>query len=157
MPIVHKSQIPEYLQDSEFYESTQSDGIFELSEEHYREEIIINSFEDLIIYIRILDFWLVNKHALGDEVNEMFDAIGGINDGIGSAGWKYWKGKNKETETMKISDLSEGDKLELYYEWIDGLHFYMNFAISMGMTSKDIVNLYMAKNSENHDRQERGY
>ena len=106
---------------------------------------------------RNVDFWLVNKHALGDEVNEMFDAIGGINDGIGSAGWKYWKGKNKETETMKISDLSEGDRLELYYEWIDGLHFYMNFAISMGMTSKDIVNLYMAKNSENHDRQERGY
>lgn len=106
---------------------------------------------------RIVDFWMVNKHALGDEVNEMFDAIGGINDGIGSAGWKYWKGKNKETESMKISDLSEADKLELYYEWIDGLHFYMNFAISMGMTSKDIVNLYMAKNSENHDRQERGY
>jgi hypothetical protein len=25
------------------------------------------------------------------------------------------------------------------------------------MTSKDIVNLYMAKNAENHDRQERGY
>jgi dimeric dUTPase (all-alpha-NTP-PPase superfamily) len=47
--------------------------------------------------------------------------------------------------------------LELYYEWIDGLHFYMNFAISIGMTSKDIVNLYMSKNSENHDRQERGY
>ena len=87
----------------------------------------------------------------------MFDAIGGITDGIGSAGWKYWKGKNKETETMKISDLSEGDRLELYYEWIDGLHFYMNFAISMGMTSKDIVNLYMAKQQENHDRQERGY
>ena len=42
---------------------------------------------------RIVDFWMVNKHALGDEVNEMFDAIGGINDGIGSAGWKYWKGK----------------------------------------------------------------
>jgi hypothetical protein len=25
------------------------------------------------------------------------------------------------------------------------------------MTSKDIVNLYMAKNAENHDRQNRGY
>jgi hypothetical protein len=106
---------------------------------------------------QIVDFWMVNKHALGDELNEMFDAIGGINDGIGSAGWKYWKGKNKETEKMKISDLSESDKLELYYEWIDGLHFYMNFAISIGMTSKDIVNLYMAKQQENHRRQDSGY
>jgi hypothetical protein len=106
---------------------------------------------------QIADFWMVNKHALGDELNEMFDALGGVNDGIGSAAWKYWKGDNKKTSDMRITDLTESDKLELFYEWIDGLHFYMNFAISIGMTSKDIVNLYMSKNSENHNRQERGY
>jgi hypothetical protein len=105
----------------------------------------------------IADFWMVNKHALSDELNEMFDSLGGVKDGIGSAAWKYWKGDNKKAAEMKVSDLSESDKLELFYEWIDGLHFYMNFAISMGMTSKDIINLYMAKNAENHDRQERGY
>jgi hypothetical protein len=33
----------------------------------------------------------------------------------------------------------------------------MNFAISMGMTSKDIINLYMAKHKENHRRQDSGY
>ena len=106
---------------------------------------------------QIADFWMVNKHALSDELNEMFDALGGINDGIGNAGWKYWKQDNAKAANMKIEDLSEADKLELFYEWIDGLHFYMNFAIAIGMTSKDVVNLYMAKNAENHDRQERGY
>lgn len=106
---------------------------------------------------QISDFWMVNKHAMSDELNEMFDALGGINEGIGSAAWKYWKSDNKKAESMKISDLSDSDRLELYYEWIDGLHFYMNFAISIGMTSKDITNLYMAKNAENHDRQDRGY
>ena len=106
---------------------------------------------------QIADFWMVNKHAMSDELNEMFDALGGINDGIASGAWKYWKSTHKQAETMKIEDLSEEDKLELFYEWIDGLHFYMNFAISIGMTSKDIVNLYMAKNAENHDRQNRGY
>ena len=106
---------------------------------------------------QIADFWMVNKHAMSDELNEMFDALGGINEGIGSSAWKYWKTNNKKAEHMKISDLSESDKLELFYEWIDGLHFYMNFAISIGMTKEDILNLYMAKNSENHDRQERGY
>jgi hypothetical protein len=105
----------------------------------------------------ISNFWLVNKHAMSDELNEMFDALGGINDGIGSAAWKYWKKDNKLASDMKISDLSEADRLELFYEWIDGFHFYMNFAISIGMTSKDILNLYMAKNSENHNRQDRGY
>ena len=106
---------------------------------------------------QIADFWCVNKHAMSDELNEMFDALGGINDGIASGAWKYWKSTHKDAENMKIEDLSEDDKLELFYEWIDGLHFYMNFAISIGMTSKDIVNLYMAKNAENHDRQNRGY
>lgn len=106
---------------------------------------------------QIADFWMVNKHAMSDELNEMFDALGGINDGIGSAAWKYWKKNNTKASEIKIEDLSESDRLELFYEWIDGLHFYMNFAISIGMTPKDIVNLYMAKNSENHGRQERGY
>ncbi len=106
---------------------------------------------------QISDFWLANKHAMSDELNEMFDALGGINEGIGSAAWKYWKKDNIKAKSMKISDLSESDRLELFYEWIDGLHFYMNFAISIGMTSKDIVNLYIAKNEENHNRQKRGY
>ena len=106
---------------------------------------------------QIADFWMVNKHALGDELNEMFDALGGIEDGIGSSAWKYWKSNNSEAANMTVADLSESDRLELYYEWIDGLHFFMNFGISIGMTSKDIVNLYMAKNAENHDRRERGY
>jgi hypothetical protein len=105
----------------------------------------------------IAKFWTVNKHAMSDELNEMFDALGGINEGIGSAAWKYWKQDNKKASTMTINDLTEDDKLELFYEWIDGLHFYMNFAISIGMTSKDIVNLYVAKQEENISRQKRGY
>jgi hypothetical protein len=106
---------------------------------------------------QIADFWMVNKHAMSDELNEMFDALGGIKDGIGSAAWKYWKKDNSKSSEMTIESLSEEDRLELFYEWIDGLHFYMNFAISIGMTPQDIVNLYMAKNSENHGRQDRGY
>ena len=106
---------------------------------------------------KIAKFWTVNKHAMSDELNEMFDALGGINDGIGSAAWKYWKQDNLKAGSMTIKDLSESDRLELFYEWIDGLHFYMNFAISIGMTSEDIVNLYIAKQKENINRQERGY
>ena len=67
---------------------------------------------------QISDFWLVNKHAMSDELNEMFDALGGIKDGIGSAAWKYWKSDNKKAESLKISDLSDSDRLELFYECI---------------------------------------
>jgi hypothetical protein len=58
---IRKSEITQYLQDSEYYKSIQSDDLFELDEKYYKEEIIIITFEDLISYIRILDFWLVNK------------------------------------------------------------------------------------------------
>ena len=114
------------------------------------------NYKDLTLK-EIAEMWMVNKHAMSDELNEMFDALGGINDGIGSAAWKYWKQDNKKASKMTIEDLSTDDLLELYYEWIDGLHFYMNFAIAIGMTSDQIVNLYMAKQKENINRQERGY
>jgi predicted DNA-binding protein YlxM (UPF0122 family) len=114
------------------------------------------NYENLTLK-EIAEMWMVNKHAMSDELNEMFDALGGINDGIGSAAWKYWKQDNKKAELMTVADLSEADRLELFYEWIDGLHFYMNFALAIGMTSEDIVNLYMAKQKENINRQERGY
>ncbi len=114
------------------------------------------NYENLTLK-EIAESWMINKHAMSDELNEMFDALGGINDGIGPAAWKYWKKEHSKASEMTIKDLSKDDKLELFYEWIDGLHFYMNFAIAIGMTSDDIVNLYMAKNAENHDRQDRGY
>lgn len=114
------------------------------------------NFKDLTLK-EIADFWMMNKHAMSDELNEMFDALGGIDNGIGSAVWKHWKQDNVKASNMKISDLSDSDRLELFYEWIDGLHFYLNFAISIGMTSKDIVNLYAAKNLANHERQNNGY
>jgi dimeric dUTPase (all-alpha-NTP-PPase superfamily) len=114
------------------------------------------NFKDLTLK-EIADFWMMNKHAMSDELNEMFDALGGIDNGIGSAVWKHWKQDNAKASNMKISDLSDSDRLELFYEWIDGLHFYLNFAISIGMTSKDIVNLYAAKNLANHERQNNGY
>ena len=37
--------------------------------------------------------------------------------------WKYWKTDNAKAAKMKVADLTEEDKLELFYEWIDGLHF----------------------------------
>jgi len=61
MQSLHKNEIPEYLKDSEFYKGIESDDSFEIPIEFYKKEIIINTFEDLISYIRIIDFWLVNK------------------------------------------------------------------------------------------------
>jgi dimeric dUTPase (all-alpha-NTP-PPase superfamily) len=37
------------------------------------------------------------------------------------------------------------------------LHFFMNYAASIGMTSQEMYNMYMSKNQENRERQKRGY
>lgn len=105
----------------------------------------------------IMNFWHTNTHALIDEVHEMTDALGGIKDGSGSAVWKYWKKDHSKYENMKISDLSFDDRKELYMEWVDILHFMMNYAASIGLDAKTAYNYYFAKAEENKNRQKRGY
>lgn len=144
------------LEVKDYYsESKDTFGMIYNKQRELQSRLGLN-YENLTLK-EIAEMWMVNKHAMSDELNEMFDALGGINDGIGSAAWKYWKQDNKKAETMTVADLTEADRLELFYEWIDGLHFYMNFALAIGMTSEDIVNLYMAKQKENINRKERGY
>ena len=105
----------------------------------------------------VMNFWHVNTHALIDEIHEATDALGGIKDGSGNAVWKYWKKDFSKYENMKFSDLSESDQIEAKFEVIDMLHFFMNYAISIGMTPQEMYNMYMSKNKENRDRQLRGY
>jgi len=101
----------------------------------------------------IMNFWLVNTHCVIDELHEMTDALGGIKDGSGNAVWKYWKKNHSKYENMKISDLSEGDKKELYMEWVDVLHFFINYAASIGLDARTAYNYYFAKAEENKQRQ----
>jgi hypothetical protein len=105
----------------------------------------------------IMFFWHANNHALVDEIHEATDALGGIKDGSGNAIWKYWKQDYSKYENMKFSDLSKSDQLECKFEIIDILHFFLNMAISIGMTPQEMYNMYMSKNKENRDRQKRGY
>jgi hypothetical protein len=105
----------------------------------------------------IMSFWHMNTHALIDELHEATDALGGIKDGSGNAIWKYWKKDYSKYANIKFSDLSENDQIECKFEIIDILHFFLNMAISIGMTPQEMFNMYMSKNQENRDRQTRGY
>jgi len=105
----------------------------------------------------IIDFLMVNNHAIIDELHEMVDAVGGIEDGIGNAAWKPWKSKNVEARKQKISDLTPGDQKELKMEWIDVMHFVFNAGLAIGVTPKEFYNYYLSKNEANWDRQENNY
>ena len=41
----------------------------------------------------VIDFLMVTNHAIIDELHEMVDAVGGIEDGAGNAAWQPWKSK----------------------------------------------------------------
>jgi len=68
--------------------------------------------------------------------------------------WKEWK---SYTEAQKADFLSEEDKLETFYEYIDVFHFFMNIGLALGIDGETFEKLYVTKNKENFDRQARGY
>ena len=105
----------------------------------------------------ICDFWLMNKHALTDELHEMFDALGGIDDGIGNSVWKPWKNDNLEAKSMTVKNLSDRDLSELKFEIVDAFHFLINFAVSINMTGSELYSMYISKNLENTNRQKNNY
>ena len=105
----------------------------------------------------VMVFWHMNTHAMIDEIHEATDALGGIKDGNGNAIWKKWKSAYDTYGSKKFSDLSGDDQLECKFEVIDMLHFFMNYAISIGMTPSEMYNMYMSKNQENRRRQQNNY
>ena len=55
------NDIPEFLKDSELCKNIESDDSFDVPIEFFKKELIINTFEDLIDYIKIFDYWMINK------------------------------------------------------------------------------------------------
>jgi dimeric dUTPase (all-alpha-NTP-PPase superfamily) len=68
--------------------------------------------------------------------------------------FKEWKTYPEETLNGFKDD---EDMLETYYEYIDVFHFFMNVGLALGIDGETFERLYVTKNKENFDRQERGY
>lgn len=98
-----------------------------------------------------------NYHAIQDELRETFDALGGIDNGIGNAVWKPWKGDHQKASSMKFNEMTPSDLKELKMELIDIQHFVFNMMLAAGITPDELFNYYFSKNKENRSRQQRGY
>ena len=104
--------------------------------------------------------WLRNQDDyIADETRELYTALGGMSNGEkdASAVWKPWKVRHLEMQAKKISELSNEDQLEIKFEMIDQVHFFLNKLMALGLTSQEIFELYYLKNAENFARQDRGY
>lgn len=93
-----------------------------------------------------------NEEAIRDEQREFANALGGIHT-MSNNLWKPWKSKHLEANNRSLKDLTPEELLELKYEWIDQLHFFINIGLSIGLNEKEVYNLYFAKNKHNRDRQ----
>jgi hypothetical protein len=102
-------------------------------------------------------FFDMNYHAIQDELREVYQALGGVKDGIGSAVWKKWKKDHAKSYQMPFHEMSLDDRKELMFELVDIQHFLFNMMIAVGMTPEILTNMYFAKNKENRNRQLKGY
>lgn len=68
--------------------------------------------------------------------------------------FKEWKTYSDE---QKRDFLNEEMKLETWYEYIDMFHFFLNMGLALGIDGPTFERLYLTKNKENFDRQDRGY
>ena len=66
--------------------------------------------------------------------------------------FKPWK----DYRTMTVEEY-EASMEEARKEFIDLFHFVLNIALALDMSGKDIYDMYMTKNIENHRRQTDGY
>lgn len=66
--------------------------------------------------------------------------------------YKKWKDYSGMTD---IDRALAWDKVKL--ELVDALHFFVNLLLAAGFTAEEVLDMYLAKNSENHRRQDEGY
>lgn len=108
---------------------------------------------------KVLDWLRAQDDSIADETRELYTALGGMSNGekAASAVWKPWKSDHEKMRNTPISELSPEDQLEIKFELIDQLHFFLNKFMALGMSSKEVFELYYLKNKENFARQERNY
>lgn len=63
--------------------------------------------------------------------------------------WKDYSGMTLEEHVIQHQKATE--------EFIDMLHFFLNIALALGADEDKLHEAYMAKNAENHVRQDGGY
>lgn len=68
--------------------------------------------------------------------------------------FKEWK---TYTPDQLAGRISHEDQLEIMYEYADMFHFFINIGLALGVDGDILERLYVTKNKENFDRQNRGY
>lgn len=91
----------------------------------------------------------VNAQAVTMELMELLDHV---------PVWKWWKDNpDADMSLAEYDQAHDGAITEAKYELVDALHFVLNIAIALGMSWRELLDVFHTKQTENFDRQERGY
>lgn len=87
----------------------------------------------------------IKEHSLhlNQEINEMLYELPFFKP------WKDYSG-------MSVEEI-KGALYKAKMECVDAWHFFMNIMLALGFSHEEFYNMYMAKNKENHRRQDAGY
>ena len=90
-----------------------------------------------------------NARELDRELNELVDSLP----------FKSWKDYTKQQERWALfrDEYTSEEWLEIQYEWVDALHFLLNIGCMLEIDAEKAFALYISKNQENRDRQQRRY
>ena len=89
-----------------------------------------------------VEFQMVFEHLLACIHNELEECREWTS-------WKPWK--------TYIHDYNLKHLKELQYEVIDILHFWLELAMLVNLNPAEAMSLYLNKNKQNHQRQQKGY
>ena len=100
------------------------------------------NFDSMTVRDRVA---FIKEHSihLNQEVNEMLYELPYFKP------WKDYTGLTEEAEMEAIK--------KAQMECVDAWHFFMNIMLALGFTPESFHAMYMAKNKENHRRQDDGY
>lgn len=99
-------------------------------------------FADMTIEKRVEFIKEMSIHAT-QEIHEMLYEL---------PHFKPWKDYSGMTDDEKNQAFEKAKG-----EFVDFMHFTLNMALALGLTSDDILEGYSAKNQENYQRQTEGY
>jgi dimeric dUTPase (all-alpha-NTP-PPase superfamily) len=87
----------------------------------------------------------IKEHSihLNQEINEMLYEL---------PFFKPWKDYSAMSEEEIVEAINKAR-----VECVDAWHFFMNIMLGLGLDADEFYRLYLAKNSENHRRQDEGY
>ena len=114
------NDIPNYIKASKLYEilnENDNNDLFNIPNEFFKKELVINTFEDLISYIRIFDYWMINNIP-----NEFYDWIFENKDKINMDLLNELFNTNNLIKQLKIIiDTPSNNELCYYYSSIGNL------------------------------------